>query len=85
MRLFYILLQEHILGVHETGAAAVNCPVCQKRFNTKKRMKKHLNNSHRNVINEFRAHGFEPGTDVVLTGDTLPISNLSGVALEILT
>ena len=82
---FYIFCQEHILGVHETGIAAVNCPVCDKRFNTKKRMKKHLNNSHRNVIAEFRAHGFEPGGNNTSTGDTISVSNLSGVALEILT
>ena len=63
----------------------MNCPVCDKRFNTKKRMKKHLNNSHRNVIAEFRAHGFEPGATNSSTDDTIAISNLSGVALEILT
>ena len=48
-------------------------------------MKKHLNNSHRNVIAEFRAHGFEPGGTVATSDDTVAVSNLSGVALEILT
>ena len=48
-------------------------------------MKKHLNNSHKNVIAEFRAHGFEPGGTNSTAGDTLPVSNLGGVALEILT
>ena len=48
-------------------------------------MKKHLNNSHKNVIAEFRAHGFEPGGTNSSTDETLAVSNLSGVALEILT
>ena len=48
-------------------------------------MKKHLNNSHKNVIAEFRAHGFEPGGTTSSSGGTVAVGNLGGVALEILT
>ena len=48
-------------------------------------MKKHLNNSHKNVIAEFRAHGFEPGGTTMSSGGTIAVGNLGGVALEILT
>ncbi len=46
-------LNEHIQGVH--GNTVTNCPVCHKSFNTQKRMKKHLFNSHKESADEYRA------------------------------
>ena len=45
-------LNEHINGVHNRTTVA--CPVCQKNFNTAKRMKKHLFNAHKESAEEFR-------------------------------
>ena len=39
-------LNEHVSGVHERSLV-VPCPICQKDFATRKRMRKHLINSHK--------------------------------------
>ena len=49
-------LKEHIDGVHDHTTVS-NCPVCGKTFNTEKRMRKHLFNTHKDVAEEYRKHG----------------------------
>ena len=46
-------LNEHIAGVHDRSNVT-NCPICEKQFNTEKRMRKHLLNSHKESAEEFR-------------------------------
>ena len=47
-------LNEHIKGVHDRSNVT-NCPICEKQFNTEKRMRKHLLNAHKESAEEFRA------------------------------
>ena len=67
-------LKEHIDGVHDHTTVS-NCPVCGKTFNTEKRMRKHLFNTHKDVAEEYRKHTkLEQFTDGLSDGSWIEIT-----------
>ena len=47
-------LKEHIQGVHDQSRSTP-CPICQTNYQTDKRMRKHIYNSHPDVAPHFRS------------------------------